>query len=184
MSLFRRGRRKESPPIVTDETGDAAQGERSRAFGYKCAWLAVRAPDNSDVADALGLDDLTASTWSHGVGAVYAADASERPAPVFVGSPVDGWVLVPFALPLAGPEEFDLGALSSRFGEAQRFVTHRVVEVHEWERWVDGQPVRRYGWLGESGEVLYDEGEPGELEEDLLPGGADDSDDTGLLGRR
>ena len=146
---------------------------------------------------------MTVSTWTDGVGAVYAADASERPTPVFVGSPVDGWVLVPFAWPLASPDEFDLGALSSRYGEAQRFVTHRVVEAHEWERWVDGRPVRRFGWLGESGEVLYDEGEPGELEdqefadEELVmeiagawsidPTRLDeraDVDDTGLLGRR
>jgi hypothetical protein len=177
MSLFRRGRKKADPPVATEVTDDAAQVEPSRAFGYKCAWLAVRAADHADVADALGLDDPTVSTWTDGVGAVYAADASERPAPVFVGSPVDGWVLVPFAWPLASPGEFDLGALSSRFGEAQRFVTHRVVDAHSWERWVDGQPIRRYGWLGESGELEFNEGEPGELEQDLLPDGAADWDD-------
>jgi hypothetical protein len=170
MSLFRRKRKEGNPPSAPIDV--AAQSESShRSFGYKSAWLAVRAADNADVAAALGLDDVTASTWSAGVDAVNAADASARPAPVFVGSPVDGWVLVPFGWALAEPGEFDLGALSRRFGEAQRFVTHRVVDAHEWERWVDGQPVRRYGWLGESGELKFNEGEPGDFEEDLLPDG-------------
>lgn len=105
--------------------------------------------------------------WADGVAAVYAGD--ERPAPVFVGGPVDGWVLVPVGSALAAAGEFDLAALSTRFGEVQRFASHRVVEAHEWERWVDGSPVRRYGWLGESGELLFNEGEPGALDEDLLP---------------
>jgi hypothetical protein len=174
MGLFRRKRHESHPPITFDGD-DMPQAEPAgAAFGYKSAWLAIPAADHAEVADALGLRDAGPTPWVDGVAAVYEADAQKRPAPVFVGAPVDGWVLVPFALPLAEPGEFDLGALSRRFGEAQRFASHRVVESHEWERWVDGQPVRRYGWLGESGEVLFNDGEPTEHEEDLLPD--DDAD--------
>ena len=175
MGLFRRKRNQDNPPPITFDVDDTPQAEPAgAAFGYKSAWLAVRADDHAEVADALGLRDATATAWPDGVAAVHAAEARVRPAPVFVGAPLDGWVLVPFASPLAEAGEFDLAALSRRFGEAQRFASHRVVEAHEWERWVEGQPVRRYGWLGESGEVLFNDGEPTEHEEDLLPD--DDAD--------
>jgi hypothetical protein len=165
-------RRKRNPPIATE--GAEPSG---RSFGFKSAWLAVRAGDNREVADALGLEGVGASAWAAGVAAVHAADVGARPAPVFVSSPVDGWVLVPFSLSLADTGEFDLAALSGRFGEVQRFVTHRVVDLHEWERWVDGKPVRRYSWLGESGELQFSDGDPSELEEDLLPDGDADWED-------
>lgn len=155
----------DGPPPITIDT--AQRKPAGRSFGHKSAWLAVRATGHAQVADALGLDDPTPSTWAAGLAAVD--DGESRPAPLFVGVAIDGWVLVPLSLPLMDAAEFDPGALSRRFGEVQRFATQRVVEAHEWERWVDGQPLRRYGWLGESGQVPFNEGEPGELEEDLLP---------------
>lgn len=176
MGLFRR-KRKEVRPSITFDGREAAPAGRS--FGFKSAWLAVRTGDPAEVSEALGLQDATSTPWPEGIAAVY-EDAGTRPAPVFVGSPVDGWVLVPFGWALAEPESFDLAALSRRFGEVQRFATHRVVESHEWERWVDGQPVRRYGYLGESGEVRFNEGEPTEHDEDLLPATDADPDDWEL----
>jgi hypothetical protein len=119
---------------------------------------------------------VSSTAWTAGVAAVYGAAVLQRPAPAFVCAAIDGWVLVPLGFPLNDPDEFDLGALSRRFGEVQRFFTHRVSEVHEWERWVDGQPLRRYGWAGGSGEVSFDEGEPSELDEDLMPAGSTDWD--------
>ena len=66
---------------------------------------------------------------------------------------------------VAADDPYDPAALSRRFGEVQRFVTHRVVDLHGWQRWVDGHPVRRFEYLGESDETLFDEGELTEAEE-------------------
>jgi len=175
MGLFRTKRKEENPaPTTTPATGRGA----GRAFGFKSAWLAVRAEDPAEVAEALGLHEVATTPWAEGIVGVHDdADAGERPAPVFVGAPIEEWVLVPFGWALAEPGELDLGALGRRFGETQRFATRRVVGSHEWERWVDGQPVRRYGYLGESGEVRFNEGEPTELDADLLPETDADPDD-------
>jgi hypothetical protein len=51
--------------------------------------------------------------------------------------------------------------------EAQYFATHRVVESHTWARAVRGRLVRGYGWVGERGETLWDEGEQTPEERDL-----------------
>src|SRR4051794_5634364 len=103
MGLFRRKRKRGNPPVITGLSDAAAHDEPPvRSFGYKSAWLAVRAADNTEVAEALNLDQVAASTWAAGIATVREADAGTRPAPVFVGSPVDGWTLVPLSWPLAG----------------------------------------------------------------------------------
>ena len=178
MGLFRRNRKDEAPVADAPAPAAAPAEPAGRSFGFKCAWLAVRAGDPADVAQALGLQDTATTPWARGIAAV-SEDAGERPAPVFAGGPIDGWVLVPFGWALAEPGELDLdlAGLSRRFGEVQRFATQRVVDAHEWERWADGQPLRRYGWLGESGEVRFNEGEPTEHDEDVLPDGDAEWDD-------
>lgn len=147
----------------------------TRSFGYKMQWLALRSADAEAVVSALGLESVRKIAWPSGVTAVYEDDPSARPAAVFVTPPVDGWVLAPHSAAAEGA--FDLAALSATFGEAHRYATHRVVELQEWERWIDGSPVRRYGWLGESGEVRFNEGEPLELEAGLIQDDVDDFDD-------
>lgn len=125
-------------------------------FGYKTAWFAVRTDDPHAVAGALRLRDIRTSTWSAGVEAAYGEC-------VFVTPPIDGWVLAvgsSFA-PLGIAREPCLGALralSVRFGDAQYFATHRVVELCAWARAADGQLRRAYCFTGETGETMWDEG--------------------------
>lgn len=45
-----------------------------------------------------------------------------------------------------------------RFGEAQGYATHRVVEYHHWILAKEGQVVRCFAWLGERGELLCNTG--------------------------
>ena len=52
-----------------------------------------------------------------------------------------------------------LEGLSRQFEEAQYFGTHRVIEKHVWGRAVQGRLVRGYGWIGERGKTLWDEGD-------------------------
>ena len=140
-------------------------------FGPTSAWLAVRSEETDEVARALRLGDVRPAPWS--VVPEVQRHPPEPPFPVFVTPPVDGWTLVLLAPSLA-EAELDLAGLSQRFGEAQKLASHRVVESHEWQRWVDGSSVRRYWWVGESGEIRLDDVEPAAAEGSLAH--ADDLD--------
>ena len=44
--------------------------------------------------------------------------------------------------------------------EVQFFVTHRVTELHRWQRAVGGELVRAFGYVGQTGEVTAWHGDP------------------------
>jgi hypothetical protein len=86
---------------------------------------------------------------------------------------VNHWVfVVSYNLPKpdweSGTEAWTLllSSLSKSYGDAQYFVTHRVVEYHAWVRFTEGKEVRAFAFLGESGKTLADRGSKtaGELE--------------------
>lgn len=133
-------------------------------FGRKATWLAVADAQPEDIAASLGLDEVRRETVESALAEIEHGPAN--PGPVLVVPPVGGWTLV-LITSVADQEPWDLSRLSRRFGEVQRFVSHRVVDYFGWERWVDGHPRRRYAWLGESGEILADDGEPGAAEADI-----------------
>ena len=146
---------------ATDSPQEPAVGRGAVGFGPKSAWLAVRTEHPEEVAESLGLADVRPAPWE----AVERVQGHppEAPFPVFLTPPVEGWTLVLLAPSLA-EDAFDLEALSREFGEAQKLASHRVVESQEWQRWVHGAPVRRYWWVGESGEIRLDDGEPAAAE--------------------
>lgn len=152
-----------------EEEAVAASRTGPAAFGYKIAWLAIRTRDTGAVADALGVTRARAVSWAEGVEAAYSA--RQGSAVVFVTPPVDGWTLAVlgggdlFEDDGTGSGVLDLAALSRRFGEAQKFATHRVVEYHEWQRWVGGLPVRRY--CMDCVDIRFDEGDPARAEGNL-----------------
>lgn len=119
------------------------------------------------MVDALGLTGVRAALWAEGVSAAYAARQEQRAA-VFLTPQVDGWTLAVLGGgDLAeddgtGNGALDLTMLSRRFGEAQKFSTHRVADYTEWQRWVDGLPVRRYCEC--CGDIRFDEGDSARAE--------------------
>jgi hypothetical protein len=134
-------------------------------FGPRMAWLALDTTDTQAVAPALGLRGARAATWAEGVEA--ASQAS-----VFVTPPLGDWTLAVGAalFPPDRPEAFVkplLERLSRQFGDAQYFCTHRDVELHVWARARQGRLVRGYGWLGQKGLALWDEGGQTKEERDL-----------------
>lgn len=132
-------------------------GRVARSFGIKCAWLAIRSHEPQEVARTLQLQRVKSTAWPDGLAAVDAYPQKQSLRPVFVCPAVDGWVLCPFAFALASLEQFDFRQLSRRFREAQRFLTYGVTDLHQWERWVDGELVRRFGV--EADVVLFEIGE-------------------------
>ncbi len=142
-----------------------------QGFGYKTGWLAVRTDNAEQVARALRIEDLRRESWANGVRAAYGEPSIDS---ALITPPIDGWVLVSGQSLAFLSDHFDnvlrplMVKLSAELKtEVQAFATHRVVEAHFWARTTQGSLERAYSYIGESGEVKVDIGDPSE-EEDLL----------------
>lgn len=162
-------------------------------FGPKSCWLSVHGTRADDVASALRLVDVREAGWSEAIEAVddpgLVALTPPLPAGVLptatrglFARPENSWVLV-----LGEDVNAEVVALSAALHtEVQGFTTHRVVEEHRWTLARDGQLVRDFGYLGESGEVTGWTGLPTPAELAFgLPGVArlSDADRAHLLER-
>ncbi len=142
------------------------------AWSYKTAWYAIKAPADYEKIDAiLGIRKLRETPWREGVSATYANGAGKE---IFITPQVEGWVfVVGQALALSLREDLTdiedkICVLSKEFGEAQFFANHRVVELNIWARAINGELKRSFYYLGESGEVYRNVGEPTSIEKDLV----------------
>jgi hypothetical protein len=169
---FRRWKTARDAAAATGEQQESHGQKRSprsgrvaRSFGVKCAWLAIRSHEPEEVARSLHLQRVKPTAWPDGLAAVDAYPRKQALQPVFVCPAVDGWVLCPFSFALASLEQFDFKQLSRRFGEAQRFLTYGVTDLHQWERWVDAELVRRFG--AEADVLLFEIGDQPEEETEV-----------------
>jgi hypothetical protein len=134
-------------------------------FGSNMAWLALETADTEAVATALGIRDTRTATWTQGIDAAHQNS-------LFVTPPLADWTLV-VGTPLLPPErlvEFVkplLQRLSDQFGDAQYFCTNQALGLHIWARARKGRLVRGYGWFGQKGFTLWDEGAKTKEERDL-----------------
>ena len=144
---------------MPDYAGQVAQ-EVMVGFGYKTGWLTVRDGDADAVLAELGAQSVGPIAWRDGIRQAY-----DREDSLLVTPPLDGWRLVAGWWIAAHYERLDTAALSRALGgEVQLFVTHRVVELHHWERALAGEVVRSFEYLGEKGEVTRWVGAPDEVE--------------------
>jgi len=127
-------------------------------FGYKCSWYLVRTTETEHLSSVFGLKRTAEVNWEKGIEAAYQGF-------VFISPPVDGWTFVVSTnLAQSRIEKITqkaasmLQKLSSAFGEAQFYATHRVVELHIWAKALNGKLIRAHGYIGESGEIFWDEG--------------------------
>lgn len=138
-------------------------------FGYKCQWFAIKTNDTQAVINAMQLKNVRVANWTTGIDGAYEGY-------YFISPPINGWTLVinsvmPDFSGVETPSPLTvISDLSSRFGEASYFGTHRVVEYHAWAKSVNGKLVRAYGYLGEAGEIIINQGEisQGELDNNLI----------------
>jgi hypothetical protein len=154
-------------------------------FGGKQAWLAVRDADPADVLQALGLRDLGEVPWRDGVDLSYLTDDRVAITPPLPGARDTRWVLAAGRYLMRPGTTVDVVGLSARLRtEVQFFATHRVTELHRWQRAVDGEPVRAFGYVGQTGDVTSWHGDPDPAERDAgLPAALDD-DTTVLVSER
>ena len=136
-------------------------------FGYKIVWIAVKTDNKSELSKILGLKNSKPSNWKSGIENAYENS-------VFITPQIGDWTLaVGMGLPLGDSQESIeklekvLNKLSSEFGEAQFFGTHRVVEYHNWLKSVNGKMERVYSYVGESMENIKVYGKPTEPESKL-----------------
>jgi len=154
VGVYRRSSQKTPPTPCPAQPRPRPEPDFTPApiIGYKTAWLAVLENSPMLVVNALGLEHPAAFDWSIDLNQV--GDKRQ----VFVSPSVNGWVQI-----IGMPDLFDrpgyMEYIAKRFREVQFFITHRVVDYHGWAKYVDGRPVRRYLWCGESGEVLCSDGE-------------------------
>jgi hypothetical protein len=151
--------------VATRPADESTASDPPVEFGRNVAWLALRTERREDAARALALADTREVSWQK---ALDQLDRAGDEAAAFVTPPVRGWTLVVLGPALVEQGTLDLAALSIRFGEAQKFASRRVVDYYEWQRWVDGSPTRRYAWIGDRGEIPFDEGEPARAERGIL----------------
>jgi hypothetical protein len=148
-------------------------------FGGKQAWLAVRDGDPQSLLAALGLRDLGEVPWRDGIDLAHFTDDRLAITPPLPGARDARWVLA-VGRYLLRPV-VDVIELSGRLHtEVQAFGTHRVTELHRWQRAADGVPIRSFGYVGQTGEVTSWQGDPDAAERAAgLPAGYDD--DTPVL---
>ncbi len=145
-------------------------------FGGKQAWLAVRDGDPAAVLDALKLRDLGPVRWRDGIDLAHLTDDRVAVTPPLPGARDTRWVLAAGRHLLRPGTTLDVPGLSAELGtEVQFFATHRVTEMHRWQRAAQGVPVRTFGYVGQTGEVTSWHGDPDPAERDAgLPARFDD----------
>jgi len=136
---------------VSGTAEEKIEPEMPKAFGWDNAWLAVKAASAQDVMQKLGVKNAKPCGWKD------IAKAGEYDKTVFVTEPIKGYVLVIGVLQLADHME-QLGGIAAQFEELQFFATQGTVDLHCWAKYENGSCIRRYSFLGERGEVLFNDG--------------------------
>ena len=133
-------------------------------FGGKQAWLAARDTPAGALLDALGLRDLGEVPWREGVDLAYLTDDRVVVTPPLAGAADARWTLAAGRYFLRPDVAVDLVDLSARLHtDVQLFATHRVTELHRWQRAVDGRLVRAFGYVGQLVTAWHGEPDPAEL---------------------
>lgn len=158
-------------------------GEPMVGFGFKQAWLAIRQGDPDLVCAVLGLRDLGPLSWRAGIDLAYLTDDRVVLTPPLAGAGDTDWLLMAGRWLVQTSSTMDVDFLSEVLDtEVQYFATHRVIELHRWQRARDGELVRAFTYLGETGEVTEWHGEPDEVERAIgLPATLDDDTETSIL---
>ena len=151
----------------------SAAADAPRPFGYKCCWLALRCPSPEEAAAGLGLAPGIPANWETGLACVWEEGR------IFLSPCLDGYVLA-IGVDALDERREALARLAARFPQVQFFGTHRVAEYHCWARYGGGALERGYCYVGERGEVTWDEGAMTQAERTLgfeaFPKGGDGAD--------
>jgi hypothetical protein len=137
-------------------------------FGRKIGWIAIRSEDSRGIISSLPIRSPKPENWQEGIEAAYEGDH------IFVTPPVNGWICVVGQGVMGAGDRLSVqsvaqkaGELSSVFGQAHSYASHRVIEYHHWMQATNGVLLRSFAYLGETGELLANEGPLTEKERSL-----------------
>ena len=116
-------------------------------LGYKTGWIAIKADSSEEVIKKLGMKILNVANWKTGL-------ANRTGQQYFVTPVMDNYVFISDVLELLTEDLNKLDEIATEFEEVLFFGTHRIVELCLWGKYVKGIRIRRYYYLGESGEVI------------------------------
>lgn len=134
-------------------------------FGYKTGWLAIRDGDLQAVLTVLGGRAAGQVDWPVGIERAYDEPHTLVATPLLPSEDGALWLLIAGQWIAANHDSIDVAALSAALDrEVQLFVTHRVVDLHRWERARDGVTIRSFEYLGETGAVQRWHGAPQDVE--------------------
>lgn len=144
---------RSDPAPVGGAGGTAVIPDKPVPFGYKNSWLCIKSNSPEEVIEKIGLKNPRVSTWNDGVNGSSGG--------VFVSPVLDGYVLViGWEGDILDTDPARLDELAGKFPELQFFSTHRISEYHVWAKYVDGKPVRVYGFNGGDGVLVANRGVP------------------------
>ena len=140
------------PLPVKKKRGREVVASPVEGFGYKVVWVAIRCDDAKEIAGAYSRKPKSAD-FAAGIAAVELRGENPPQVPVFTVGPIDGWVLSVFGGFAMAKLDFSAVAemFSSMVGETQLYVNFPNAGVFGWERWVDGELVRR--WTNDGNEA-------------------------------
>ncbi|WP_167343159.1 hypothetical protein [Nonlabens sp. SY33080] len=161
-------KRNDVSALYKSETSEiSSEKDNPVDFGYKNVCIAVKTDNKKRISEVLQLKNVQPSNWKNGIETAYNDG-------IFITPQIGQWTLA-VGMKLVNDANLEninkleniLNILSSEFGEAQSFGTHRVVEYHHWIKSVNGKTTRVYSYIGESGENFKAYGELTEPETDL-----------------
>jgi len=117
-------------------------------FGCDSTWLAIYGCTPQQVIAGLHLKNVVISNWRKGINATYNYQSRK----VFVSPMISNYVLVVGVDDIV-TNDTKLNNVAAKFGNMCAFGSQTVVGYCHWAKFVGGNLVRAYRFLGESGEV-------------------------------
>lgn len=141
------------PKGAADVIAPDLEPDEPSPFGYKATWYAIKGETSLSTIEKLGLNPVSVSNWASGL---RQADRSDQ---VFVSPLINGYVL---AISLTGlmkdDEQEQIKEHGARFEELQYFGSHRIVDYYAWAKFQGGKLIRAYSYVGDIGEITWNEG--------------------------
>lgn len=123
-------------------------------FGCKTAWYAIKNETPLSVIEKLRLDIVCESNWKFGLAHIHKNDD------VFVSPQIGDYVLVIDLIGITRNADHEMVKQHSvLFSELQYFGSHRIVDYYAWAKFTKGNLLRAYAYIGEGGELHWNEGQ-------------------------
>ena len=122
-------------------------------FRYKAAWYAIKGETPLAVIEKLNLSIVRKSNWESGLEQIHSNNN------VFVSPSIDGFVLViDFSGLSINDDHYMVMKHARLFAEFYYFGSHRTVDYYAWAKFINGELIRAYSYVGETGDITWNEG--------------------------